>query len=381
MKIVDIINLSSSAETLLKRRVSMMRASGADNRIICIDGPYVRSLREAGIPVHTVRLPQRYHLLKLVLAFFQIAAYLRRERVDLVHTHCTTPGFVGRFAARAANVPVIMHTVHGFYFDERSRRAKRLFFALLERLAGLFTDALLTQNRADLETARKYRIVPAERSHLIGNGIDLARFQIRPPLPPPDGQRTITCIARLEPVKNHPLLFEAVRRLWERGERFKVWLVGGGSLREEYQSLCGRMDYGHLIHFLGYRDDVPQLLAQTDILVLTSIMEGIPRAVLEAMVVGLPVVATRVTGTAEVVQHGQTGYLVELGDAEDLAARLGELLRRPQLRAEMGARGRQVALREFDETPVVESLKQIYRTLLLKKGLPASVPRLEVVEP
>jgi glycosyltransferase involved in cell wall biosynthesis len=381
VKIVDIINLSSSAETLLKRRVSMMRASGADNRIICIDGPYVRSLREAGIPVHTVRLPQRYHLLKLVLAFFQIAAYLRRERVDLVHTHCTTPGFVGRFAARAANVPVIMHTAHGFYFDERSRRAKRLFFALLERLAGLFTDALLTQNRADLETARKYRIVPAERSHLIGNGIDLARFQIRPPLPPPDGQPTITCIARLEPVKNHPLLFEAVRRLWERGERFKVWLVGGGSLREEYQSLCGRMDYGHLIHFLGYRNDVPQLLAQTDILVLTSIMEGIPRAVLEAMAVGLPVVATRVTGTAEVVQHGQTGYLVELGDAEDLAARLGELLRRPQLRAEMGARGRQVALREFDETPVVESLKQIYRTLLLKKGLPASVPRLEVVEP
>jgi glycosyltransferase involved in cell wall biosynthesis len=182
-------------------------------------------------------------------------------------------------------------------------------------------------------------------------------------------------------VKNHPLLFEAVRRLWERGERFKVWLVGGGSLREEYQSLCGRMGCGHLVHFLGYRDDIPQLLAQTDILVLTSIMEGIPRAVLEAMAVGLPVVATRVTGTAEVVQHGQTGYLVELGDAEDLAARLGELLRRPQLRAEMGARGRQVALREFDETPVVESLKQIYRTLLLKKGLPASVPRLEVVEP
>jgi glycosyltransferase involved in cell wall biosynthesis len=372
--------LSSSAETLLKRRVSMMRASGADNRIICINGPYVRSLREAGIPVHTVHLPGRYHLVKLVASFFQITAYLRREKVDLVHTHCTTPGFIGRLAARAAKVPVIIHTVHGFYFDERSSRAKRLFYAFLERLAGLFTDLLLSQNRSDLETAKRYRIVPPERSHLIGNGIDLERFRPLPKLPPVDGRATITCIARLEPVKNHTMLFHAVRLLRERGECFKVWLIGGGSLREEYQALCERMESDHLVHFLGYRDDVPELLAQTDILVLTSIMEGIPRAVLEAMAMGVPVVATRVTGTAEVVRHGQTGYTVELGDAEGLAARLADLLRNPQLRAEMGARGREVAIREFDETRIAESLKRIYRTLLLKKGIPASVPRFEVAE-
>jgi glycosyltransferase involved in cell wall biosynthesis len=134
------------------------------------------------------------------------------------------------------------------------------------------------------------------------------------------------------------------------------------------------MESDHLVHFLGYRDDVPELLAQTDILVLTSIMEGIPRAVLEAMAMGVPVVATRVTGTAEVVRHGQTGYTVELGDAEGLAARLADLLRNPQLRAEMGACGREVAIREFDETRIAESLKRIYRTLLLKKGSQRASP-------
>ena len=105
IKVVDIINLSSSAYTLLRNRVRMMRSAGVDNHIICIDGRYVPTLRQEGIPVATVRLPRGYNVLKLVVSLFEIAIYLRREKVDLVHTHCPIPGFIGRLAAWVARVP------------------------------------------------------------------------------------------------------------------------------------------------------------------------------------------------------------------------------------------------------------------------------------
>ncbi len=380
IKVVDIINLSSSANTLLRNRVRAMRRSGVDNRIICIDGRYVRLLREEGIPVKTVHLPRGYNIIKLVVSLAEIAAYLRREKVDLVHTHCSIPGFIGRLAAWIAGVPLVVHTVHGFHFHEQTATLKRLIYALLERFAGLFTDALLSQNRSDLDEARRYRIVPPERLHFIGNGIDLDRFKPCMKLSSPDGPLTITCVARMEAVKNHKMLFEAVRLLKEGGEQFRVWLIGDGDLRPKYQDLCERMEIGHLVHFLGYRDDIPELLAQTDIAVLTSIKEGIPRAVLEAMAMGTPVVATRVNGTREVVRDGETGFIVELDDTEALATRLSKLISDPALREKMGLRAREIVVQEFDERMTIESLWRIYLDLLLKKGIKINFAIPKVVE-
>ncbi|MBI3607792.1 MAG: glycosyltransferase family 4 protein [Nitrospirae bacterium] len=369
IKVVDIISVSSAAQQLLRNRVSMMRASGVDNRIICIDGPFVRTLRADGIPVHTVSLPRNYNVFKSALAFFQIAAYLRRERIDLVHTHSSIPGFIGRLAAWAARVPVVIHTVHGFHFHDGSSKPTRLLFAWLERVAGSVTDMLLSQNKADMEEARRYRIVSEDRLRHIGNGIDLEQFDPMMRQPVADGNVTITCVARFEGVKNHPMLFQAVRLLKERGERFRVWLIGEGHLQGTYEGLCARTGIDEFIRFLGYRNDVPALLAQTDIGVLTSFKEGIPRALLETMAMGSPVVATRVKGTQEVVQDGLTGFLVDLGDAEALAARLAELIHDPMLRETMGRRAREAVVAEFDERGIVDALRDIYFQQLRDKGV------------
>src|SRR5205814_7562266 len=121
VRIVDVINLSSSADTLLRERVLSLRAKGVDNRIVCIDGPYVKPLRAAGIPVDTVHLPRGLDPLRLVASLIQMYAYFRRVKPDLVHTHCSVPGIVGRLAARLAGVPVVVHTVHGFAFHDGSR--------------------------------------------------------------------------------------------------------------------------------------------------------------------------------------------------------------------------------------------------------------------
>src|ERR1041385_928568 len=142
-----------------------------------MNGPHVRELRDAGIPVHTVHLPRGIDPLRIVVSMIEIAVYLLRNRVDLVHTHCSVPGAVGRVAAWLAGVPVIIHTVHGFHFHENPPPLERLPYLAVERFCGRLTDTLLTQNRSDLEQAERYGIGPRGRRWVVGNGIDLHRFR------------------------------------------------------------------------------------------------------------------------------------------------------------------------------------------------------------
>ena len=371
MRVVDIINLSSSADTLLRERVLKMRASGIDNRIVCMDGPRVPVLRALGIPVHIVNLPRGMNPWRLATALFETTDYLRRSRADIVHTHCAIPGLVGRLAAWLAGVPVIIHTTHGFHFHEGMSWLARWPSLTAERLCGLVTDTLLTQNRGDLDQAERFGIGPRGRRHEIGNGIDLAEFRPRPGHSRPGEPPMLTCVARLEPVKNHRMLLESAGILKRRGAPFRLRLAGDGPLRPEYEELCRRLGIDEQVDFLGYRNDVPELLAQTDIAVLTSIKEGLPRAVIEPMAMGLPVVATRVPGTREVVRHGETGFLVEVGDNEGLAAALVRLIEDPALRARFGEQGHRVALEEFDENGVVDALRELYRSRLQAHGIAA----------
>lgn len=377
-RIVDIVNESTSADTLLRERVLAMRAHGFDNRILCMNGPRVATLRAAGIPVHTVHLPRGFDPVRLVLALAEITVYLVRHRVTLVHTHCTVPGVVGRLAAWIAGVPVIVHTVHGFHLHDRMSCPMRRLTIAVERLCGRMTDTLLTQNKGDLALAEHFDIGPRERRRWIGNGIRLDAFHPSPRAvaPEADGPITVTCVARLEPVKNHAMLFEAVRILQQRGEFIRLRLVGDGPLRGQYEALCRHLGIADQVEFLGYRQDIPALLAETDIAVLTSHKEGMPRAVLEAMAMALPVVATRVPGTQEAVRHGETGALVEPGDTDTLAAWISLLAGDPVLRARLGLRARRVVLDAFDEQTVIESLRRIYQARLLARTAKSPEPTL-----
>jgi glycosyltransferase involved in cell wall biosynthesis len=366
--VVDIINLSSSGDTLLRQRILATRARGIDNRILCMDGPYVPKLRELGIPVETVDLPRGLDPVRLRKSLLQIARYLRRERVDVVHTHCSVPGAIGRVAAWLAGVPVLLHTVHGFHFREDQPAHVRIPSLLVEQALGRITDTLLTQSHGDLALAEKYGIGRPGHRGRIGNGIDLQRFK---PVHAAghDGPPVILCAARFEPVKNHALLFDAAERLVARGRAFVLRLVGTGPLEKELRARAAK-GYAGRIEFLGYRDDMPDVLAGADIAVLTSFKEGMPRAVLEAMAMGLPVVGTRVSGTQEAIRDGENGFLVGSGDADALANALETLIDDPTLRATMGASGRAIALNEFDEAPIAETLAKLYRQRLHAQPVP-----------
>ena len=151
-------------------------------------------------------------------------------------------------------------------------------------------------------------------------------------------------------------------------------------MRPEYEALCAKLDIQDNVQFLGYREDIPELLAETDISVLTSVKEGIPRALLESMAMGIPVVATRVNGNREVVRDGETGLMVELDDDQAFTEALERLLTDPGLRREIGDRSRDVAFREYDESAIAEAILTVYRGLLSQREAARQVPSTRTVE-
>jgi glycosyltransferase involved in cell wall biosynthesis len=362
-RILDIVNTDHAALHFLAYRVNWINAhTEFTNDIICSDGPHLQRLRCEGARVTTMDIPRGMAPLGIGALVGRLLKHLRANRYDIVHTHNSITGAVGRIAARLARVPVTIHTTHGFHFHEHMTRLQRAPYVAAERVLSRCCDILLCQNREEMGEIGRLGIAPAGGVFHVGNGIDLSEFAPRPAMPQ-NARPVLLCVGRLEPVKNHGMLFRALQRL--RGTHAPVlWCVGEGPLRARYDAELRAMGLADSVQFLGYRYDIPALTAAADVVVLTSIKEGIPRALMQAMAVGVPVVATDVKGTREVVVPGKTGYLVGLEDDAALADRLGQLLASPALRKDMGARAVEHVRRHFDEEAVTKRLVDVYRTAL-----------------
>jgi glycosyltransferase involved in cell wall biosynthesis len=362
-RVLDVVNTDHAALNFLIHRVGLMNEKTEfHNDIVCGQGPHLALVRSGGAHVTSLEIPRGLSPAGLVRLLAALLRHLRTHRYSIVHTHNSITGAVGRLAARLARVPVTIHTVHGFHFHERMSGAQRLPWVATERWLSRWCDVLLSQNREDLERARRIGCRPRLGALYIGNGIDLERFRQRR-VEPRNPRPVVLSVGRLEPVKNHRMLFAALKRL-SPSQRPIVWLVGDGPCRAGYERELAADGLAECVRFLGYRYDIPEQTAAADVAVLTSVKEGMPRALMEAMATGVPVIATDVQGSREVVVEGQTGFLVPLGDSVALAERLARLLDSPSLRAEMGARGAEHARRHFDEARVVGRLVRIYRWAL-----------------
>ena len=342
-----------------------MRDAGHEVVGLCSDGPLLDAVRAEGFRVETVEIERSYNLLRHRRSAAALAALFRRETFDLVHLHTPVASLVGRYAARRARVPTVVYTAHGFYFHEHMPWLKRRLFITLEKIAGRWTDVLLTQAEEDAETARRHRL--ARRGapiQAIGNGVDPARFgpatpesrrRIRDELGTADDRIVVMTVGRLVAEKGYPELIEAMRdvdaELWVVGERLASDHAGGIdaalAAAESDPVLTSR------IRLLGYRQDVPALLQAADIFTLPSHREGMPRSIIEAMMTGLPVVATDIRGSREEVLPEETGLLVPVRAAAALAGALNRLVADADLRRRWGEAGRARALDLYDEGKVV----------------------------
>ena len=334
-------------------------------------GILVEEGRRSAGRVHLVdRLEREISPASDLAALGALVRIFRKERPDIVHTHSSKAGILGRWAACLAGVPHIVHSIHGYGFHPRQSGLLRDALIALERATGrLATSAFVAVSRANLETGLDLELFPPDRVTLIRSGVRLSDFR------PAGGDRrggeevTVGMVACLKPQKA-PLDFVAVaaRVLKRATVPVRFVLVGDGEMRPAVESAIRAEGIAGRVELAGWRRDVPELMRSFDLLLHTSLWEGLPRVFPEAMATGLPIVATRVDGAPEAIEDGVTGYLLPPGDVEGLASRTLELAGDPRLRRRMGdaARGR-TAPWDIDE--MVRRQERLYEGLM--SGEPA----------
>jgi glycosyltransferase involved in cell wall biosynthesis len=324
-------------------------------------------------PVILPTLGRELHPLRDLRTIWQLYRLLRRLRPDIVATHTAKAGFVGRVAARLAGVPVVVHTFHGHVFHGYFSPAKTRLFLLLERFAARLSDTIITLTPGQRrELAKVYRIAPERKFTIMAYGLDLSAFaqarrkqgEFRHAWGVAENAPLVTIVGRLAPVKNHALFLQAARRVLDALPEARFAIVGDGELRADLEAQVDALGLREAVFFTGWQKAVAPVVADSDVLVISSVNEGTPFTVIEAMAAGCPVVSTAVGGVPDFLNHGELGALVPSGDADALAAAIVRTLRQPPdaeaLRATIVAR--------YGIDRLVADLDALYRRLLAQKG-------------
>lgn len=326
------------------------------------------------VPVYLIPHLQRpIHPLRDILAFLKIYVILKKIKPDIVHTHSSKAGILGRWAAFCARVPVILHTFHGFGFHERQNRFVRGFYVFLERFTAWITDAFICVSKNNIAYAREKKIGSNEKYHLIRSGISLADYRrrdgqsnnVRKELSLGKDDHIITMIACFKPQKNCLDFVRLAAYLKKKQDMppHTFLLIGDGDERLKIEKEIETHGLRSVFRLPGWRKDIPAIMQMTDIFVLTSLWEGLPRAAVEALVSGVPVCAHNVDGLTEVVQHGINGYLFEPFNIPDMAEGIYGILRDENLRKELSDNAARSIGDEFDIDGMVRAQEKLYTSL------------------
>ncbi|GBR27025.1 glycosyltransferase [Acetobacter orleanensis NRIC 0473] len=338
-----------------------LREEGHEVIGVCADGPLTALPRQEGFRVETLPFARSFSPTAQARAFWALVSLIRREKPDMVHAHMPISGILARIAARMCGVPRIAYTCHGFLFNQPGSVLRRGLALALEFFCGRMTDVYLTVSQEEAEDARRLHIT--RNPVAIGNGRDSARFRpdpaararIRQELGTLETTPVIVVVSRLVRHKGYPELLEAMRSMPEA----ELWVVGERLTSDHGAALdtCfaeAQATLGPRLKCLGYRADTPAILAAADIFTLPSHFEGLPMSIIEAMMTGLPVVSTDISGPREQVVAGKTGLLVPPARVAPLAAALRQLVEDEPLRKRMGQAGRQRALALFEEKQIIQ---------------------------
>ncbi|MAF68367.1 MAG: glycosyl transferase family 1 [Micavibrio sp.] len=307
-------------------------------------------------------LMRSIHPVKDLKAFFQIRKILKQEKPDLVSCHSSKAGLLGRMAAFSCRIPVIF-TAHGWAFTENVPPKQRALYKIIEKVAAFLASHIITVSKYDRDLALKNNIAPADKITAIHNGMPEIAVPDRAPLPN-DGAVHIMMVARFGPQKDHANLLKALSKLTDYN--WKLFFVGGGD-NSETVALSDALGLESHVHFMGEREDIPDLMRKADIYALISHWEGFPRSILEAMRSALPVIATDIAGVSESVLDGKTGYLVKHGDPEDVARALRAYFENRKDIQKMGRAGRKRYEENFTFAHMMDETQRVYQNVLAKK--------------
>jgi lipopolysaccharide/colanic/teichoic acid biosynthesis glycosyltransferase/glycosyltransferase involved in cell wall biosynthesis len=370
---LHVINLNT---TLDSSRFESLLVCGTEN-------PGERSLLDLALSrgIKPIVIPEIVAELSLkprdVRALKKLYRLIRKERPRIVHTHTAKAGFLGRLAARFAAVPVVIHTYHGHILDGYFGPFKTWLLRKMEWVLALLSDRLIAVSEQVKRDLVAYGVAPAGKISVIPLGLELEPFlnckihqgEFRRELGLDGGSRLIGIVGRIAPIKNHRLFISAAARVAPKESSARFVIVGDGISRPELEDYTRELGIADRVIFTGWRRDLPRIYADLDILVVSSDNEGTPVSAIEAMASGCPVVATRVGGVPDLINHGETGYLVPPKNADELAAAILRILHDPEKASRVRQSAQALVQDRFRVQDLITRIENLYQELLGKKSI------------
>lgn len=324
-----------------------------------------------GIPIQTVSsLVNQINPLVNATAVADIRRIITQGNYDIVHTHSSVAGIVGRVAAWSTKTNVIVHHVHGWGLQEGMSTATRLIYLELERLCAKLSDRLILVSQPDIQKGKKYHIASEDKFALIYNGIELEKFsqpvddsQLRSELGLESNTKLVGMIGRLDKQKNPLDFIRAAAAVTKKYSNVQFLLIGDGPLQSDCERLIHELDLQEKVLLLGFRNDVAKILPTLTITAMSSLWEGLPITFLESMCAGKPIVANNVDGASDVVKNDKTGFLVTPHQPLEMAERILYLLNNERLCDEMGSTAQQMST-YFSKQRMVEQIESLYKEIL-----------------
>lgn len=334
------------------------------------DSHFFDEIAKEGVNVFPLEIDRNPFRLRNIIGFFKVLKIIREISYDIVHTHTSVGGIIGRFAARLNGTPLVLWTIHGWAFDyPYGGSIRRRFFLMIEKIMDRFTDHYVAISENMKEVGVNAGITDTGKIDVIYHGIELKEYPAQELIRnrvgiKNDGNIIIGTVGRLEPQKAVNVLIQAVALVKNRHPHIKLLLVGDGPLREDLENLAGTLNMGNDVIFTGWRPDAGDYIACMDIFSLSSLWEGFGIVLLEAMSLAKPIVATKVGGVPEIVMDGKGGILVPPGRPDELAAGILHLLGNPDIRREMGYFNKERVNTVFGLKTMIERYEVMYERLL-----------------
>ena len=384
LTIVTRLNIGGASPPVIALAAGL-RARGHESVLVAgtpepAEGSMNEDAMRAGAVLELVpALRRNPHPIRDARAFAELLAIIRRQRPDIVMTHMSKAGAVGRVAALLARVPVVVHTYHGKGFGVFDGGWKTSLVVMLERALARTASASIVVSEKQREEFIGLRVDRPEKLKTIRYGLDLDSYanpagtssRLRERLDLPADALLVGVVGRLVAIKGQDVFIRAAAALASRFPRVHFVLVGDGDRRVQYEQLVQDLGVSRRVSFLGWRRDVPQVLADLDVVVLPTVndFEGTPLAVIEALAARRPVVATDVGGVGEVIRHRETGMLVPPRDTSALAEAIAELLEHRADARRMAAEGQRKVMSLYQQTRMIDET-EAWLFELLQRAIP-----------
>jgi len=328
-------------------------------------------------PVMIPAMGREISLTKDLKAFFSIYSIIRKNRPDVVHTHAAKAGALGRMAAFLSGVPVKIHTFHGHIFDGYFSPAKARVFTLIEKFLACFSDkVVVVSDGVRDEIVNKLKIVPPQKCVVVKLGLELDKFinakargNFRKSIEVGEDEILVGIVGRLVPIKNHRMFLDAARDVMagSPGVKVRFIVVGDGELRGSLETYAKELGLGSAVIFTGWVRELADVYEDLDVVALTSLNEGTPVSLIEAMASARPVISTNVGGVKDLIRDGGNGYLVESRDVKGFSDKLLSLIKDSGKRIEFGSVGRESVCKAYSKARLVDDIKKLYTECLTAK--------------